>query len=352
MKITLINTNLFKRMASLGVTLIMLGTPQIVKGEEHIVKKGDTLTGISRMYYGTITLYDELARYNGIENPNKIRVGQVIEIPDRKYLYDIVDYYEVQKGDTLWKISKMYYDDYNYWKLLGEYNEITNQYALKTGTILTIPNTWVLDEYDNNHDENNQINNGIVTYVFQNNDTLWKICSKYYGSGTYAYALARYNNIDNVYAIRNGTTLLLPSLDILKYYQDNNHEENIYGLSLDQISSKYYGTKEYAYLLSLINGVEVCGPYQEEELIIPKLEYLDNYLEILKNLELDDSLSNYYIVEKGDTLTKISLKKYGTDDYVNFLKSINEIENSRNLQVNTVLYVPKMTRENNKKLVK
>lgn len=352
MKITFLNRNLFKRYASLGLTLAMLGTPQIAKGEEHVVKRGDTLTEISQMYYGTITLYDELARYNGIENPHMIRVGQVIEIPDRKYLYDIIDYYEVEKGDTLWKISKMYYDDYNYWKLLGEYNGITNQYALKTGTILTIPNTWVLDEYNNHNDEDNQLNNGVVAYVFQNNDTLWKICSKYYGSGTYAYALARYNNIDNVYAIKNGTTLLLPSLDILKYYQDNNNEESIYGKSLDQISLKYYGTKDYAYLLSLINGVELCGPYKEEELIIPKLEYLDNYLEILKTLEPEDSLSNYYVVQKGDTLAKISILKYGTADYVNFLKSINEIENTRNLQINTVLYVPKMTRENTKKLVK
>jgi len=53
------------------------------------------------MYYGTITLYDELARYNGIENPHLIRTGQVIEIPDRKFLYDIVDYYEVKEAEPV-----------------------------------------------------------------------------------------------------------------------------------------------------------------------------------------------------------------------------------------------------------
>lgn len=353
MKITFINKNFFKRTASLGLTLVLLGIPHMVKGERHVVKNGDTLTGISQRYYGTITLYDELARYNGIENPNMIRVGQVIEIPDRKYLYDIVDYYEVKKGDTLWKIAGEYYNDNNYWKELGEYNGITNQYTLKAGTILTIPNKWILDEYRNENDKDNQINNGITTYIFKGNDTLWAICSKYYGSGTYAYALARYNGIENVRNIQNNTVILLPSINVLKNYledKNDNKEENNYGESLDQISLKYYKTKEYAYLLSLINGVEVCGPYYEEDLIIPEKEYLDNYMEIFNNLEYGDNLSNYYVVQKGDTLSKISIKKYGTDDYVGFLKSINDIENTRNLQVNMVLYTPKLY--NNKKLVK
>lgn len=352
MKITFINTSLFKKMASLGMTLVMLGAPQMAKGEEHVVKRGDTLTEISQRYYGTITLYDELARYNGIENPHLIRTGQVIEIPDRKFLYDIVDYYEVKKGDTLWKIAGEYYGDGNYWKELGEYNGVTNQYTLRTGTILTIPNKWILDEYENENDNDNQVNNGITTYIFKGNDTLWAICSKYYGDGMYAYALARYNGIENVRNIQDNTVILLPSISILKNYKEDNNkeEENKYGESLEQISLKYYKTKDYAYLLSLINGVEVCGPYHEKDLIIPKKEYLDNYMEIFNNLEYGDNLSNYYVVQKGDTLSKISIKKYGTDDYVGFLKSINDIENTRNLQVNMVLYTPKLY--NNKKLVK
>lgn len=351
MKITFINTNLFKRYASLGMILVMLGAPQLVKGEEHVVKRGETLTEISQMYYGTITLYDELAEYNGIENQDLIRIGQIIEIPDRKYLDDIIDYYVVKRGDTLWQISQKYYGSGNYWKELGEYNGVTNQYTLKNGTVLTIPNKWILDEYKDAYEEDNQMNNEIGSYIFEGNDTLWEICSKYYGKGIYSYALARYNGIENVRNIQNGTVILLPNINVLEYYVDNNNEdENIYGKSLDQISLKYYKTKKYAYLLSLINGVEVCGPYHEEDLIIPKLEYLDNYLEVLNNLEKEDKLSNYYIVQKGDTLEKISLKRYGTIEYVEFLKGINVIENSRNIQVNTVLYTPKLY--NNKKLVK
>ena len=50
-----------------------------VKPQETIytVKKGDTLSGIAAKYG---TTYQELAKYNGIQNPNLIHVGQKIKI--------------------------------------------------------------------------------------------------------------------------------------------------------------------------------------------------------------------------------------------------------------------------------
>ena len=44
----------------------------------HIVKKGETLSGIANKYG---TTYKELASVNGIANPNLILVGQNIIIP-------------------------------------------------------------------------------------------------------------------------------------------------------------------------------------------------------------------------------------------------------------------------------
>ena len=44
----------------------------------YIVKAGDTLSGIAKKYG---TTYQVLASYNGIANPNVIRVGQKIRIP-------------------------------------------------------------------------------------------------------------------------------------------------------------------------------------------------------------------------------------------------------------------------------
>ena len=52
-----------------------------VKPKETVytVKKGDTLSGIAAKYG---TTYQELAKYNGIQNPNLIHVGQKIKIPN------------------------------------------------------------------------------------------------------------------------------------------------------------------------------------------------------------------------------------------------------------------------------
>lgn len=49
----------------------------------YTVKKGDTLSAIARKFYGTANLYPKLATYNNIKNPNIIRIGQIIKIPDK-----------------------------------------------------------------------------------------------------------------------------------------------------------------------------------------------------------------------------------------------------------------------------
>ena len=47
------------------------------------IVSGDTLSGISRKFYGNSSLYGKLASYNGIKNANLIRAGSTIKIPDK-----------------------------------------------------------------------------------------------------------------------------------------------------------------------------------------------------------------------------------------------------------------------------
>lgn len=54
--------------------------PVPVNKNEYIVKKGDTLSSIATSFG---TTYQVLASYNGIKNPNIIRIGQVIKIPTK-----------------------------------------------------------------------------------------------------------------------------------------------------------------------------------------------------------------------------------------------------------------------------
>lgn len=56
------------------------------KPNSYTVKRGDTLSAIARRFYGSSALYAKLAKYNGIKNANLLRVGQVIQLPDKTAL--------------------------------------------------------------------------------------------------------------------------------------------------------------------------------------------------------------------------------------------------------------------------
>ena len=63
---------------------------------EYIVKKGDTLWDIARLYNTTVQKLKDLNNLSG----NTIKVGSILKVPG------IV--YKVKSGDSLWKISKKY----------------------------------------------------------------------------------------------------------------------------------------------------------------------------------------------------------------------------------------------------
>jgi LysM repeat protein len=50
-------------------------------GQEYTVKKGDTLAEIAEMFMGTQEKWQEIARANHLENPDRIDVGDRLLIP-------------------------------------------------------------------------------------------------------------------------------------------------------------------------------------------------------------------------------------------------------------------------------
>jgi LysM repeat protein len=48
----------------------------------HVVQPGDSLSSISRKFYGNPDRYDKIAVANGLRSRDRIRVGQVLVIPD------------------------------------------------------------------------------------------------------------------------------------------------------------------------------------------------------------------------------------------------------------------------------
>ena len=55
--------------------------PQQTSARYYTFKKGDTLWGVSVMFYGTGTKWRMIADANGITNPNTIPVGKVVRVP-------------------------------------------------------------------------------------------------------------------------------------------------------------------------------------------------------------------------------------------------------------------------------
>ena len=54
----------------------------VVPGQQvYVVQSGDNLSKISKYFYGNANKYMDIAKANGLADPDKIRVGQQLKIP-------------------------------------------------------------------------------------------------------------------------------------------------------------------------------------------------------------------------------------------------------------------------------
>ena len=49
--------------------------------QAYTIKSGDNLSKVSKLFYGNANKYPQIAQANGIDNPDKIQVGQQINLP-------------------------------------------------------------------------------------------------------------------------------------------------------------------------------------------------------------------------------------------------------------------------------
>lgn len=90
----------------------------------HVVQKGETFFAISRKYNVPA---DAIMSYNGIDNPDRLKYGQKLKIPD---------IYHVEKGDTLYGIARKF--EITFDELLSA-NNLDKKATLKAGQTLYIP---------------------------------------------------------------------------------------------------------------------------------------------------------------------------------------------------------------------
>ena len=111
----------------------------------YTIGTGDTLTGISKYYYGTREYYDEIAEFNGIKNPDEIRAGDKIYLPSIPSLCS----YVIQERDTLTQICKSKYGkgDIETATKLAYYNGISNPDNIWVGQVIVVPEYETLKNF-------------------------------------------------------------------------------------------------------------------------------------------------------------------------------------------------------------
>lgn len=124
--------------------------PPVVSQQTHTVASGDTLSSISRKYYGTEAKWQQIldANKDKISSPSALKIGTVLTIPNVSTTTtattaapSIERKHTVASGETLSSISKKYYGTDGKWRLIYNANKsrVPDPDRLQVGVELVIP---------------------------------------------------------------------------------------------------------------------------------------------------------------------------------------------------------------------
>ena len=281
--------------------------------QKYIVKKGDTLYGISNQFGVSVT---ELAEINGIKGSN-LNIGEVLIIPNKSgdnpnnmFMYTVKD------GDTLYGISRKYNTTVE---------EIINLNYLKNniitpGMVIRIPEIYTKEEemYMPNY----------INYIVKKGDTLYKIASEY---GVSIDLIIKDNGlVDN--NLKVGQLLRIRSSEEVDEieecfgpsYTPPNNIMNIVNYTVKKGDNLYNIAKKYD---TSVSNILSLNKLNSSNLSIGQVLKIPSSSNIINN--------NVYIVKKGDSLYSIA-NKYNTT--IENIKKINKLT-SNNLQIGDKLII-------------
>ena len=272
--------------------------------QRYIVKKGDTLYGISNQFGVSVT---ELAELNGIKG-NNLNIGQVLLIPNKTGENpNNMFMYTVKSGDTLYGIARKYNTtvqeiiDLNYLKN-------TN---LTPGMIIRIPEIYTKEE--------EMYMPSYINYIVKKGDTLYTIANKY---GIDVKLIIKDNGLESN-DLKIGQLLRIRSSEEIDEieecfgpdYTPPNNIMNVVNYTVKKGDNLYNIAKKYNTSVSNILGLN--------NLTNTNLS-IGQVLKIPANNITQDKV---YIVKKGDSLYSIATK-YDT--------TVNSIKNKNNLSSNVL----------------
>ena len=271
--------------------------------KNYIVQKGDTLYGISKQFGIPI---ETIKRVNSLSN-NTINVGQILQIPTSQSTTT----YIVKSGDTLYKIATQYNTTVN--ELIDLNNLSTT--LLSIGQQLQVPVEGNGNQTDN-----------YITYTVKSGDSLYQIGLKY---GVTVETIKQANDLtSNQLSI--GQVLKIPTQNI-----ETNYKEYIVkaGDSLYSIAQLFNTTVDDIMnvnnlqntILSVGQILKIPTKAQTPSQTVKEC-YGEGYIE---------PKYETYTVKKGDNLYDIA-RRYNTT--VINLMDLNNLT-STNLQIGQVLKV-------------
>ncbi|XEC94315.1 LysM peptidoglycan-binding domain-containing protein [Paenibacillus tarimensis] len=188
----------------------------------YVVQVGDTLSSISMKFYHSKEYVSLLSKHNNIVFVNDMKVGETIKIPalsdpetNPKDQRENLDYskitlpatYMVRPGDTLFRISMLFYQSKDYVDLIAEQNKLDTNETLNAGTNIVIPAIPVTDKAD----AGNSNASVVKEHTVQQGETLSSISRKYYNSSKYANIIAEYNLLKDHNDVKVGQVLKIPA---------------------------------------------------------------------------------------------------------------------------------------------
>ena len=269
--------------------------------DKYIVKRGDTLYGISNQFGVSVTL---LAEINGIKGSN-LDVGRELIIPKKSGTNpNNMFMYTVKSGDTLYGIARKYNTTVEEIMNLN-YFKNTN---ITPGDIIRIPEIYTKEEemYMPNY----------INYIVKRGDTLYSISNNY---GV---------DVDLIIKDNGLTTNNLEVGQLLRIRSAEDIIEECFGEDYDISNNENYiiyvvKKGDTLYSIAKKNNTNVSDILSLNKLTTPNLS-------INQELKIPISTGTItYIVKKGDTLYSIANK---------YNKTVNNIKDKNNL-TNNNLYI-------------
>lgn len=212
--------------------------PPVVR-DTYKVQRGDTLWNISKKFNISV---EELKKINNLDS-NLLYIGEELKLPSYETVTDSNITYIVSKGDTLYSIAAKNEISVND---LKKYNNLTSD-NLYIGEELNIPSgTSIITP-----SENEVINEGSI-YEVKKGDTLYSIAKKF---NTSVDKIKEINSIVND-ILTIGTSLLIPTSNL----SDIIVHKVIKGDSLWSLSKKYNTTVDLIKQLNnLVSDIIIPG---------------------------------------------------------------------------------------------